>query len=91
MFIPVNIFGKKRIDDEKDRQIRELRATFPSIRRPNNDNEVFEIIFEIDRSYNTLRVYLQPDFPASKPGLQTTETAFILSKTQSRSENTWEK
>jgi hypothetical protein len=78
MFIPVNIFGKKRIDDEKERQIRDLRATFPSLRRPNNDNEVFEIIFEIDRSYNTLRVYLQPDFPASKPGLLTTVHAFFI-------------
>lgn len=69
MFMPVNIFGKKRTDDEKDRQIRELRVTFPSLRRPNNDDELFEMLFEVEKAYSTLRIYLKPEFPSLKPGL----------------------
>ena len=68
MFMPVNIFGKKKTDDEKDRQIRELRVTFPSLRRPNNDDELFEMLFEVEKAYSTLRIYLKPEFPSLKPG-----------------------
>ena len=66
--MPVNIFGKKKTDDEKDRQIRELRVTFPSLRRPNNDDELFEMLFEVEKAYSTLRIYLKPEFPSLKPG-----------------------
>ena len=67
MFIPINVFGKKK-SDEKDKQIKELRTTFPSIRRPNNDDTNFELLFEVGRIYSSLRIYLLPDFPIAKPG-----------------------
>jgi hypothetical protein len=40
------------------------------LRRPNNDDTVFEIMFELNRQYHTLRVYLSPDFPASRPSMK---------------------
>ena len=67
MFIPLNVFGKKK-GDERERQIRDLRSTFPSIRRPSNDDARFELLFEVGRSYSTLRIYLLPEFPIAKPG-----------------------
>ena len=68
MFIP-SVFGKQKKHEEREKQIKDLRTTFRSIRRPNNDDSVFEILFEVDRMHNTLRIYLLPDFPTSKPGL----------------------
>jgi hypothetical protein len=62
--------GKEPENFTKDKQIRELTTSFPSIKRPNQDDNLFEIIFEIDRKYNTLRIYLPSDFPANKPVLQ---------------------
>lgn len=32
---------------EKERSIKELKAVFPDIRRPNNDNNLFEILFDV--------------------------------------------
>jgi hypothetical protein len=60
--------GKEQENYTKEKQIRELSITFPSIRRPNQDDNLFEIVFEIDRKINTLKIYLPSDFPANKPG-----------------------
>lgn len=70
MFLPVNMFGKKKDDNsgDRDRQIKEFRTYYPTIRRPNNDDTVFEMLFEVDKKYSTLRIYILPDFPTSKPG-----------------------
>jgi hypothetical protein len=62
--------GKEPENFTKDKQIRELTTSFPSIKRPNQDDNLFEVVFEIDRKYNTLRIYLPSDFPANKPVLQ---------------------
>jgi hypothetical protein len=62
------LFGAKKRDEDKDRQIRELCATFPSIRRPQNDDTLFEMLFDVNRVYSTLRIYIHADFPNSKPG-----------------------
>lgn len=68
MFNTVNLFGKRK-EEEKDKQIKDLRTSFPSLRRPNNDDALFEMLFEVDKKYNTLRIYISPDFPSTKPGL----------------------
>ena len=64
-------WGKKKDNDAeiKIKMIRDLRASFPSLRRPNNDDTVFEIMFELNRQYHTLRVYLSAEFPASRPSM----------------------
>ena len=37
--------GKKtREEEDKKNQFKELRAAFPNIRRPNNDDSFFELI-----------------------------------------------
>lgn len=61
--------GKEQENYTKEKQIRELTTAFPSIRRPNQDDNLFDVLFEIDRKYNTLRIYLPSDFPANKPGI----------------------
>ena len=68
--------GSKKNDgaEVKDRMLRELRSAFPSLRRPNNDDTVYELLFEVDQKYNTLRVFFSPDFPASRPVLQVVGT-----------------
>jgi hypothetical protein len=67
MFNNVNLFGKRK-EEEKDRQIKDLRTSFPSLRRPNSDDALFEMLFQVDRVYSTLRIYISPDFPSTKPG-----------------------
>mmetsp|Transcript_35427 Transcript_35427/g.66106 ORF Transcript_35427/g.66106 Transcript_35427/m.66106 type:complete len:422 (+) Transcript_35427:86-1351(+) len=66
------LWGKSKpsTDSSKARQVADLAACFPSIRRPNNDDNSFELAFEIDRSTNNLRIWLPSDFPANKPTLQ---------------------
>lgn len=55
-------------DKDKEKQIRELKAVFPSIRRPNNDDNLFEIKFVVNTQYSSLRVFIPADFPNTRPG-----------------------
>lgn len=59
---------KKRGDEEKEKQIKELKQVFPSIRRPNNDDNLFEIKFVVNNQYSSLRVFIPGDFPSTRPG-----------------------
>ena len=52
----------------KERLIRELTTTFPSIRRPNNDDTAFEIKFLVEDQYSVLKIYIPSDFPQTRPG-----------------------
>jgi hypothetical protein len=61
--------GTQKDESGKEKQIRDLSNAFPSVKRPNQDDNMFELVFEIDRKYNTLRIYLPSDFPTSKPGI----------------------
>jgi hypothetical protein len=60
--------SNKDQEPTREKNVKELCASFPSIRRPQDDDNMFELLFEIDRKYNTLRIYLPSDFPANKPG-----------------------
>jgi hypothetical protein len=60
-------WGGKKKEDDKEKQIKQLKGAFPSLRRPNNDDSMFEFRFTVNSEYNTLRVTLPPDFPSSKP------------------------
>lgn len=60
--------NKKKKDEDKEKQIKELKAVFPSIRRPNNDDNLFEIKFVVDNKYSSLRIFIPPDFPSIRPG-----------------------
>jgi hypothetical protein len=62
-------WSKKKIDDDKDKQIKDLKQVFPSIRRPNNDDTLFEIKFVVDNQYSSLRIFIPADFPVSRPGI----------------------
>ena len=66
------LWGKSKSDTDvsRARQIADLKASFPSIKQPNNDDSSFELSFELDRQYNTLRIWLPSDFPSNKPVLQ---------------------
>jgi len=61
---------KKKKDDDKERQVKELKLVFPSIRRPNNDDNLFEIKFVVNNQYSSLRVFIPSDFPNTRPVLQ---------------------
>ena len=61
-------WSKKKIDDDKDKQIRDLKSVFPSIRRPNNDDTLFELKFVVDNQYSSLRIFIPADFPMTRPG-----------------------
>eukprot|EP01031_Cornospumella_fuschlensis_P033865 gene33865-40974_t len=64
-------WGKKKTDDDKEKQIRQLKQAFPSLRRPNNDDTLFEIRFVgTDGQSNSLRVFIPSDFPLTRPVLQ---------------------
>jgi hypothetical protein len=59
-----------KIESERSKLINQLTATFPSIRRPNNDESMFEIKFLVDAQYSSLRIYIPSDFPQTRPGLR---------------------
>jgi hypothetical protein len=64
--------GKKlsKAESERLKMITPLKSTFPSIRRPNNDDSLFEIKFLVDAQYSSLRIYIPSDFPLTRPVLQ---------------------
>ena len=65
------MFKKKDSENEaKDKILRDLRSSFPSIRRPNNDDTMFEILFDINKQFCTLRIFVLEGFPTSRPVLQ---------------------
>lgn len=61
-------WGAKKKDDDKEKQLKHMKAAFPSMRRPNNDDRLFELRFTVDNQYNTLRITIPDDFPQSRPG-----------------------
>lgn len=72
--------SQKDHEPTRDKNVKELCASFPSIRRPQDDDNMFELLFEIDRKYNTLRIYLPSDFPANKPGSAFVNLIFRVSQ-----------
>jgi hypothetical protein len=56
-------WGGKKKESDKERMINELSAAFPVMRRPNSDDNVFEISFH-HGSVCTLRIYVPPEFPS---------------------------
>lgn len=60
----------KKVDNEKELQISSLKIAFPSLRRPYNDDNVFEMRFAVDGQYNSMRITIPGDFPNSRPGRQ---------------------
>jgi hypothetical protein len=66
------MFWHKKKDDNKalrDKNVADLTAAFPSIRRPNSDDSLFEILFNVAGTFSTLRIYIPHDFPVSRPGI----------------------
>lgn len=62
-------WGKKLTkEEEREKQIKELKHSFPSIRRPNNDDALFELKFVVNTQYSSLRVIIPSDFPTTRPG-----------------------
>jgi hypothetical protein len=51
----------------RDQSISELKAAFPSIRKPNADDSLYEILFSVGGTFSTLRIHMSYDFPLSKP------------------------
>lgn len=62
------LWGKKKTEDEKERQLKLLKNAFPSIRRPQNDDTLFEIRFMVDSQSFALRIFIPSDFPTMRPG-----------------------
>jgi hypothetical protein len=72
LLFSMSMFWGKKKDENKilrDKQINELMVAFPSIRRPNNDDSLFEILFNVGGTFSTLRIYIPHDFPVSRPGM----------------------
>lgn len=61
-------WGKKKTEDDKEKQLKQLKNAFPSIRRPQNDDALFEIRFMVDNQSNALRIFIPSDFPQTRPG-----------------------
>ncbi len=62
-------WATKKKEDDREKQLKHLKAAFPSMRRPNNDDRLFELRFTVDNQYNTLRITVPDDFPQSRPGI----------------------
>lgn len=56
--------------NDKEKQIKELKSVFPSIRRPNNDDNLFSIQFCVDNKYSALKIFIPAEFPNIRPVLQ---------------------
>lgn len=61
-------WGKKK-DDDREKLLKQFKYTFPSLRRPNNDDSLFEIRFPVENTYAVLRIAIPSEFPVVKPGL----------------------
>lgn len=61
-------WGGKKKEDDRTKQVNKLKHAFPSIRRPNNDDNIFEFRFTVDGQYSTLRLSVPEDFPQGVPG-----------------------
>lgn len=55
---------------DKEKQLKDLKSVFPSLRRPNNDDSLFSIQFCVDNQYSALRIFIPAEFPNIRPVLQ---------------------
>jgi hypothetical protein len=69
----MSFFSRKKEpaqENARDKAIREFRQAFPNIRKPYNDDSAFEVLFQVDQLWYTLKIFLTGDFPVSKPSKQ---------------------
>lgn len=67
----MSFFGLgKKPETEREKKIKEFRLAFPTSRRPHNDDSTIEVLFLVNKEYNTLRIFITADFPQSKPVFQ---------------------
>ena len=62
-------FGKKKEESERDKQLKALRLAYPTVRRPHNDDSILEVLFLVQKEYNTLKIFLLSDFPNDAPSM----------------------
>jgi len=63
-------WGGKKKEDDRTKQVNQLKHAFPSIRRPHNDDSTFEFRFTVEGHYSTLRLCIPEDFPQGVPTFQ---------------------
>ena len=59
---------KSKPEDDREKLLKEFKNSFPSVRRPNNDDHLFEIPFVVGGQYSSLRIFIPTDFPQTRPG-----------------------
>lgn len=81
-------WGTKKKEDDREKQLKHLKAAFPSMRRPNNDDTLYDLRFTVDNQYNSIRISIPEDFPQSRPGSRILiDYEFIVSHIRSCSNN----
>lgn len=62
-------FGKKTDTNaaNKAKIIKDLSKKYTNLTKPQKDNSLLEISFDLQGQYSTLRIFLSHDFPISKP------------------------
>jgi hypothetical protein len=62
-------WSKKPKENPREKAIKELEKTFPSIKKSDNNNQ-YEMLFETtSKQFHSLIIYLPDDFPQSRPGI----------------------
>jgi hypothetical protein len=73
----IRMFGwNKKKEDEKEKQLKQFKYAFPSLRRPNNDDTLYEIRFLVENQHNALRIAIPNEFPSVKPGNSKDQTSY---------------
>jgi len=62
--------SKTKVEEDREKQLSNLKSAFPSIRRPLNDDSQYEMKIVVDGIYSVLRIYIPADFPLMRPVLQ---------------------
>lgn len=65
----ISLFGKKKTETAREKQIKEFREAHPTNRKPYDNDGTYELLFQTpDKQYHILKIFLPGDFPSTKPG-----------------------
>lgn len=74
----MNYFSRSDTSKLKAQSLKEIKQKFPAIKEvKNSDTTVLELLFQSSRQFFTLGIYLDNQYPTSRPVLQVSQPVFF--------------
>lgn len=69
--------AKKKDLEDRERILKEFKQAYPNAKSRSNDDSSFEILFQSNQQYYTLKIIIPVDFPNARPVIYVDNKSFV--------------